>query len=186
MKFKVNILALCLAVVTVVGMPMEVMAASEAEKTLISADLITMQYDKSVENGDVVYVETYDFGNGLIGDIYKSANIIETRASGTANGYTEIRLKYNGTYFGTLTQKVSFKYDGVNVPTYISSSNEWYSPDPDKNYLVLDSAWTKADGTALIYVMRADVYYNNSKIGKTDFSTTCDKNGNLSYNDVDV
>lgn len=35
MKFKVNILALCLAVVTVVGMPMEVMAASEAEQQMV-------------------------------------------------------------------------------------------------------------------------------------------------------
>lgn len=133
-----------------------------------------------------VFVETIDLGNGLECSIYEGI-ALSTYADGTISKTNDFELSYEGTFFGYLSQTTSWSYDGVNRPTLLSYSDTFHSTDPSKNYLSSKGSSTSTYGTSSRkYTLTAEVYYNSKYIATTDFSTICDKNGNLSFISNDV
>ena len=143
------------------------------------------EYVSEYSDNEAVYVCSFDLGDGLSCDAYMIP-ALSLLASGTITKTVAFNLSYEGTYFATLQQTTSWSYDGVNRPTLLSSSNVFQTTDTSKNRGVAISETTSNfQESARIYTMKADIYYNTSFLSRTNFSTICDKNGQLSYSCTD-
>lgn len=128
-----------------------------------------------------VLVDTIELESGIVCKIYTIASH-NLRGTGTIQETHDFSLSYGENYFGYLRQITSWSYDGTNRPTFLSGSNTFYSIDGSKHYLNSVSTYTAQYGTSSrSYNKEANVYYNNTYIATTTFTTICDKNGNTSF-----
>ncbi len=180
-KLKINsisLMAMALAIVFLSMLPMCFSWAKEGDDMNIA---VQETADAQYYNDGASFIQSINLGNGLVCEIYEIPTI-SAYASGTITKTHDFALYYSGTYFGYLEQTTSWTYDGTNRPTFNSASNTFYSTDTSKHYLTSESSTTSNYGTtSKQYNRKAKVYYNSSYIATTNFTTICDKNGNLSF-----
>lgn len=151
-----------------------------------NSDIVVKDIDEDSMNIEKEYVGTIDLGNGITCEMYEIKPYVSPRSS-TVYGGNDFYLRYEGTFFGYLRQTTTWTCDGTNRPTFVESSNTFYSTDSTKHYLSFVT--TNVDDYAVSakrYAKIASITYNSSHIGVTSFATICDKNGNCSYVSADV
>lgn len=176
-RLKNNLMLLMAMLVSVISIQLPCVYAMESNTNLALREVPQSEYS----NDNATFVQEIDLGDGLVCKIYE-VSTISPLTSGTTTKTHDFSLYYSGTYFGYLSQTTSWTYDGTNRPTLNSSSNTFYSTDTSKHYLTgKGSTTSNYETTSKKYTRKADVYYNNSYIATTNFTTICDKNGNLSF-----
>lgn len=184
---KIISLLLCLIMVMVIPIPVSANECSYNLDNDVSIKVIIVGKDEMREVlNNSIFLETIDLGNGFECSVYEEWRTTSF-STNTITKTHDFFLSCNGTNFGYLRQTTSWSYDGTNRPTCLSSSNTFYSTDTSKNYLSGQGSTIAAHGSSsTIYTRIADVYYNTKYIATTEFSTICDKNGNLSFSCTDV
>lgn len=177
MKIKNNLILLMAIFISIISAQAPCVNAKEADLNLAINEISQSEYS----NINASFVQEINLGNGLVCKIYEIPTISPS-ASGTTTKTHDFSLYYNGSYFGYLRQTTSWTYDGTNSPTLNSYSDTFYSTDISKHFLNgKSSTESNYSATTKQYNKKADVYYNNSYIATTNFTTICDKNGNLSF-----
>lgn len=176
-RLKNTLMLLMAMIISITSIQAPCVYAKELNTNLTLKEIPQHEYS----NDNATFIQTIDLGDGLVCKIYEVATI-SPFASGTTTKTHDFSLYYSGTYFGYLRQTTSWTYDGTSRPTLNSSSNTFYSTDTSNHYLNgKGSATSNYGSTSKQYNRKADVYYNKSYIATTNFTTICDKNGNLSF-----